>query len=87
MFEIYEVKLEVTEGANTQVHRLQAPRMVIESQFLGLMQQAGQIGTPVKIKLSRPEQIYDAFEQKMIERENFIIFRNNTYRSTYGDEG
>lgn len=86
MFDIYEVKLEITEGDKTQTHHLQAPRMMIEGQFLQLMQQAGQVGTPIKIKLSRIEQIYDVFEQKMIERENFIIFRNNAYRSENGEE-
>lgn len=86
MFDIYEVKLEITEGDKVQTHKLQAPRMIIEGQFIELMRQAGQVGVPVKIKLSRTEQIYDVFDQKMIDRENFIIFRNNAYRSQNGEE-
>lgn len=86
MFEIFAVNFEITEGENTTTQYVEAPQMMIETQFIQLMQQATRIATPIKIKLSRPEQIYDVFEQKMIERENSIVFKNNAYITKYGED-
>ena len=65
---------------------MQAPRMLIEQQFLQLIQQAANLQTPIKVKMSRIEQIYDNFDQKMVDRENSVSFMNNAYLATRKEE-
>ena len=40
---------------------------------------------PIKIKLSRTEQIYDSFDQKFIDQENSITFMNNAFLAKDGE--
>lgn len=84
--DLYDVIFEITEGDNVRKQQMQAPRIIIEQQFLQLMQQAANVQIPVKIKLSRTEQIYDNFDQKFIEQENSITFMNNTYIQLKGQD-
>lgn len=84
--DLYDVIFEITEGDNVRKQQMQAPRIIIEQQFLQLMQQAVNVQIPVKIKLSRTEQIYDNFDQKFIEQENNITFMNNTYIQLKGQD-
>lgn len=83
--DLYDVIFEITEGDNVREQQMQAPRIIIEQQFLQLMQQAANVQIPVKIKLSRTEQIYDNFDQKFIEQENSITFMNNVYTAQRGE--
>ena len=83
--DLYDVILEITEGNNIRKQQMQAPRIIIEQQFLQLMQQAANVQIPVKIKLSRTEQIYDNFDQKFIDQENSITFMNNAYTAQRGE--
>ena len=83
--DLYDVIFEITEGDNVRKQQMQAPRIIIEQQFLQLMQQAANVQIPVKIKLSRAEQIYDNFDQKFIEQENSITFMNNVYTAQRGE--
>ena len=82
--DLYDVIFEITEGDNVRKQQMQAPRIIIEQQFLQLMQQAANVQIPVKIKLSRM-QIYDNFDQKFIEQENSITFMNNAYTAQRGE--
>ena len=84
--DLYDVIFEITEGDNVRKQQMQAPRIIIEQQFLQLMQQAANVQIPIKIKLSRTEQIYDNFDQKFIEQENNITFMNNTYIQLKGQD-
>lgn len=84
--DLYDVIFEITEGDNVRKQQMQAPRIIIEQQFLQLMQQAANVQIPVKIKLSRTEQIYNNFDQKFIEQENNITFMNNTYIQLKGQD-
>ena len=84
--DLYDVIFEITEGDNVRKQQMQAPRIIIEQQFLQLMQQAANVQIPVKIKLSRTEQIYDNFDQKFIEQENNITCMNNTYIQLKGQD-
>lgn len=84
--DLYDVIFEITEGNNIRKQQMQAPRIIIEQQFLQLMQQAANVQVPVKIKLKRTEQIYDSFDQKFVDRENSITFMNNTYIQLKGQD-
>ena len=83
--DLYDVIFEITEEDNVRKQQMQAPQIIIEQQFLQLMQQAANVQIPVKIKLSRTEQIYDNFDQKFIEQENSITFMNNAYTAQRGE--
>jgi hypothetical protein len=83
--DLYDVIFEITEGNNIRKQQMQAPRIIIEQQFLQFMQQAANVQIPVKIKLSRTEQIYDNFDQKFIDQENSITFMNNAYTAQRGE--
>ena len=83
--DLYDVIFEITEGDSVRKQQMQAPQIIIEQQFLQLMQQAANVQIPVKIKLSRTEQIYDNFDQKFIEQENSITFMNNAYTAQRGE--
>ena len=85
-FELFDVTFEITEGNNIRNQRMQAPRMLIEQQFLQLIQQAANLQTPIKVKMSRIEQIYDNFDQKMVDREISVSFMNNAYLATRKEE-
>ena len=85
-FELFNVKFEITEGENIRTQQMQAPQMLIEQQFLQLIQQATKIQIPIKVKLSRTEQVYDNFDQKFVDRENSITFMNNTYIQLKGQD-
>ena len=83
--DLYDVIFEITEGDNVRKQQMQAPQIIIEQQFFHFMQQAANIKIPVKIKLSRTEQIYDNFDQKFIDQENSITFMNNAYTAQRGE--
>lgn len=83
--DLYDVIFEITEGNNIRKQQMQAPRIIIEQQFLQFMQQAANVQIPVKIKLSRTEQIYNNFDQKFIDQENSITFMNNAYTAQRGE--
>lgn len=83
--DLYDVIFEITEGNNIRKQQMQAPRIIIEQQFLQFMQQAANVQIPVKIKLSRTEQIYNNFDQKFIDKENSITFMNNAYTAQRGE--
>ena len=87
--DLYDVIFEITEGDNVRKQQMQAPQIIIEiiieQQFLQLMQQAANVQIPVKIKLSRTEQIYNNFDQKFIAQENSITFMNNAYTAQRGE--
>lgn len=86
-FELFDVNFEITEGENIRTQRLQAPQMLIEQQFLQLMQQAANLQTPIKIKMSRTEKFYDVFDNKWLDRENSVAFMNNAYCNSEGVNG
>ncbi len=68
-------------NANGVIHRqtVQAPRVVLEQQFMSLMEQAYHDPNPVMVKMSRPIDIWDPFDKKMIRRENSIVVKNSAY--------
>ena len=63
--DVYEVTLEVfIDGNLASSQNMQAPRMMIEAQFINLLQQMRRDSRHIKIKMSRPEVIWDNFEMK-----------------------
>lgn len=85
-FQVYEATLEVNDNGRIQLQRIQAPRVMIEHQFLGLMEQASKVNRPIRIKMSRTEPYFDQYEQRNIPQESNLIFANNSYVSTHSEE-
>lgn len=75
--EIFACKFEIEQDNQVRQQILEAPRIMIERQFISLVEQASQIASPIKIKVSRMIDVHDKFDDKWIERENHLIFKNN----------
>lgn len=76
---VYSCKFEITINNQVQQQMIEAPRIMIERQFVSYVEQAVQSGYPIKVRLSRDVPIYDDFEGKWITVENEIVFKNNAY--------
>lgn len=83
--ETFDCMIDVESNGSNQRQRMQAPRIMIEQQFISLMHQASQASHPVKVRLSRMAKVYDKFGSpvfengKHLERELYIVFANNAY--------
>ena len=77
--DVYECLFEINVNGSIHKQSMQAPRLIIEKQFIDLMSSASQDNRPVHIKLSRPVAIWDSFERKMIQREHSIEVKNRAY--------
>ena len=76
-FEIFDCMLEIDSGGSKQRQRMQAPRVIIEQQFLSTCQQIAQMQVPAKVKLSRIAKCSNEWSDKIVEREVYLLFRNN----------
>lgn len=77
--EAFTCTFEITVDGVTKSQTMQAPRMMIEQQFISLLQDIQQMRKPAKIKLSRPVEIWDQFSQRMLRNENSITVMNRAY--------
>lgn len=78
MFETYEVVLETyIEDKLINKQTMDAPQQIIIMQFLQLMEQVKNDSRPIKIRMTRPEIIWDNFENKQKVLTNEISFSNN----------
>lgn len=65
MFETFEVELEIYIADKlVQKQTMQAPKEILIANFMQLAQQIRNDSRPMKIKISRPETIWDNFENK-----------------------
>lgn len=78
MFEPYEVIFEVyIEDKLTNRQQMQAPKEMLIANFLQTARQIQSDRRPIKIKMIRPEVIWDKFEQKQKVLNNEIELSNN----------
>jgi len=84
--EVFICTFEIDANNVVQRQVMQAPRLMIEQEFLALMQSAANSDKPIRVKLSREVPIYDEFEKQWIKREHSIEFANNAYISTHKKE-
>lgn len=78
-FETYACQLEIEVDGHIQRQTIEAPRMFIEQQFLSLVGQAASSAQPVRIRLSRTEQIWSQYDQRHLPQEYDLEFTNNAY--------
>lgn len=78
MFETYEVTFEIyIEDKLVKQQTMQAPKELLMANFMQTANQIIKDGRPIKIKMSRPETIWDNFENKQKVLTNEIILGNN----------
>jgi FKBP-type peptidyl-prolyl cis-trans isomerase (trigger factor) len=78
MFEPYEVDIEVyIEDKVVNKQTIEAPQQMIIANFLQLMNQAKDDKRPLKIRMTRPEIIWNNFENKQKILTNEVSFSNN----------
>lgn len=83
--DVYECGLTINRDGHEQKQRLQAPRMMIETQFANLLAQATQTETPIQITITYDYTLWDQFENKQLPRQNKATFSNNAWVSKYGE--
>lgn len=78
MFETYDVVFEVyIEDKLTNRQQMQAPKEMLIANFLQTAKQIQADRRPIKIKMIRPEEIWDKFEQRRRVINNEIELSNN----------
>lgn len=78
MLEMHEVVFEVyIEDKLTNSQQMQAPKEILIANFLQTAKQIQNDKRPIKIKMIRPEVIWDNFEQKQKVLNNEIELSNN----------
>lgn len=78
MFETYKVDFEVyIEDKLVQRQRIEAPKEMLMINFVQTAEQISGDRRPMKIKMIRPEVIWDNFENKEKTINNEIEFSNN----------
>lgn len=78
IFETHEVVFEVyIEDKLTNRQQMQAPKEMIIANFLQTAKQIQPDKRPIKIKMIRPEEIWDNFEQRRRVLNNEIALSNN----------
>ena len=78
MFETYKVTFEIyIEDKLVKQQTMQAPKEILMANFMQTVKQIIEDTRPIKIKMSRPEIIWDNFENKQKIITNNIIFSNN----------
>ena len=78
MFETHEVTIEVyIEDKLTNRQQMQAPKEILIANFLQTAKQMQADRRPIKLKMIRPEEIWDKFEQRQRIINNEIVLSNN----------
>ncbi len=82
--EIYTI--EVKMGNQIQRQRLQGAGEMVALQFIQLLEQAGKSNQPVRLKISKEEEIWNQFKQELKNIENYIQFANKKYMEAFPEE-
>ena len=82
--EIYTI--EVKMGSQMQRQRLQGAGEMVALQFIQLLEQAGKSNQPVRLKISKEEEIWNQFRQELKNIENYIQFANKKYMEAFPEE-
>jgi len=83
-FEIFECTIEIDVAGNIHRNTVQAPRILIQQDFLRLVQQAVNDNKPVKVKLSRMVECENDWTGEVKLREASVAFMNRSYVDNVG---
>ena len=77
--EVFDCIFEIEQNGNVQRQRMEAPRIMLEQQFIQLVQQAANNTSPIRIKMCRNVPVWNQFENKWKSIENSVTFANIAY--------
>ena len=78
MFEVFEVDFETyLEDRMMGKQKLRAPKEIIIANFMQTVNQIANDRRPIKIRMTRPEVVWDNFDNKEIVLTNEVSFSNN----------
>lgn len=83
---LFTCTFEIEVNGEIKQYTIEAPRLMLEQEFMSLIQGAANRNDPIKVKISRREPIYIELEDKWIDGDNSITFTNNAYNQTHKDE-
>jgi hypothetical protein len=81
--EVFDATFEVEMNGKIQKQNIQAPRFVLEQQFVALVQQAYESRVPVRVKMGVVVSIWIQFEDRWVDRENSIEFTNKAWQDSH----
>lgn len=84
--DIEEYLLEVKVGNQIQRQIMQGMAEMVQMQFLQLMQEAAQSNQPVKVSISRDEEVWVPSKKILKNVPSRIDFLNKAYMSAYPEE-
>lgn len=86
-FEKLEVyTIEIKMGNQIQQQKLQGNGHMVMLQFMELLEQTVRSNQPVRLKISKEEEIWSQFRNKIKTIENFIQFANKKYMEVFPEE-
>lgn len=78
--------LEIKLGNNIQKQQLQGTPDMVQLQFMQLIQEVAHTNQPIRIKISKQEEIWNQYSQNRKILENYIQFANKTYMDNFPNE-
>ena len=78
--------IEVKMGNQIQKQRLQGDSQMVMLQFMQLLEQTAKSNQPVRLKISKEEEIWSQFRKQIKTIENFIQFANKKYMEAFPEE-
>lgn len=82
--EVYTIEIKM--GNQTQKQKLQGAGQMVMLHFMQLLEQTGRSNQPVRLKISKEEEIWNQFRNEMKTIENFIQFANKKYMEAFPEE-
>ena len=79
--DVFTCTFEIHIGDKKEQRTIQAPRIMIEQEFISLVQQANNNPSPIMIIMSRRVPIWSQLKNAWIEREHSVEFRNLAWQN------
>ena len=83
MMDVFVVVFEIEMNDKIQRQTMQAPRIMLEQQFVSLVQQAYESRVPVRVKMSMAVPIWIQFENRWVDREHSVEFVNQAWQDSH----
>ena len=77
--DVFTRTFELRTQNGSQIQTIQAPRMMLEQQFISLAEDISHMKDPAMIKISRIVPMYDKIDKCWVNREHSIELKNNHY--------
>ena len=78
--------LEIKMGNSIQRQQLQGTPDMVQLQFMQLMQEVGNTNQPIRLRISKQEEIWNQYSQSRKILENYIQFANKAYMNSFANE-